>query len=77
MNKLLSFLVMGLPFLVWAQDAVAPATAPFPWKENALVVLVVTTALGILSTFSNKLPGKFGELVQWLVDLISANVKHK
>lgn len=78
MRAVFFFVVMAFGYS-FAQDAVpsVPADPVFPYAENALVTLVVTTLLGIFSVVARKIPGKVGELVQYLIDLLSANVKHK
>ena len=64
------------PFIAFAQE-VAETVSEFPWKDNATATLVVLAVLGLLSMIVNKIPGKAGEIVQWLIDLLSANVKHQ
>lgn len=49
----------------------------FPWQNQAIVTTVVLAGLGILSMVANKIPGTFGKGLQWLVDILSANIKHK
>lgn len=72
------FLLCFVSLSVLAQEAVAdvPVVGPTPWN-SALVTLIVTSVLGILSKVVYKLPGKFGDVVRWLVDILSANVEHK
>lgn len=79
MKKVVFLFAVMLFGYSFAQDAVpsVPADPVFPYAENALVTLVVTTLLGVLSVVVRKIPGKVGELVQYLIDLLSANVKHK
>lgn len=73
--KYLLTLVLFVSTFAIAQDVADPVTPP--WANNALITLIVTTVLGLLSVAVRKIPGKVGEYVQWLVDLLSANVKHK
>ena len=81
MNKaLIAITVWAMPLVALAQEAASVAEAPvgpvFPWADNAVVVLVITGVLGILSMVSRKIPGPVGKAVNWLVDLFSANIKH-
>lgn len=78
LSLLISLFLVGVSFAQEATEVVIPATqAPTPpWAGNAVVTLIVTSILGILGMFANKIPGKFGEAVRWLLDLISANPKH-
>ena len=75
MLKLIFFLVLFIPVMVFAQEAAEPGV--FPWKDNAMITGIYLAVLGVLSTVVNKIPGKIGQMVQWLVDMLSANVKHK
>lgn len=88
MNKLLLLAIVLFPIAVLATPipTVLPTEVPtpmplvnpsFPWQGNATIVLIVTTSLGILSMLARKVPGKAGEIVNWLIDLVSGNIKHK
>ena len=50
--------------------------APVPWANSAIIVLIVNTALGVLATFVYKVPGKLGDVLKWIFDIFSANIKH-
>lgn len=76
---MLKFIFVGLlciPFIVLAQDNGAPLE-PFPWADNAIVVLVVTTAIGLLQRLLANVGGGFGKVVRWLIDTLGSNVQHK
>ncbi len=61
-----------------AQETIPPDTTPMPpWAGSALVVVIVNTVLGILQQVVGKIPGMFGSIIKWLVDVISANTAHK
>lgn len=69
--------------VVLAQDVAAPvldaSTLPLPesWKGNALIVLAVNFLLALIALGVKMLPGKLGEIIGKIVDLLSANVKHE
>lgn len=68
------FVFFGLSY---GQDVPDAGIVTPPWADNALAVLIVTTILGVLQMVGDKLPGALGKTVRWIVDLLSANVKHK
>ena len=82
----MKYLFLGLwlaPLMVLAQE-VTPTPVPmvtvtvpsFPLAGNAMAVLVVTGALGLLSLVVRRIPGTAGKIAGWIVDVFSANVKH-
>jgi hypothetical protein len=85
MNKALFVVALVLSLNGMAQE-VAEATKPdngvialFPSKlqDNALVVLSVNFVLAVLAIVLRKIPGKVGSVIQTVIDLFSANVKHR
>ena len=74
------FILFFLPFVSFAQEVAAPAAtapAPFPWQDNVIVMGGYLVVLSVLRLVVDKIPGKLGELVKWLIDILSANVRHK
>lgn len=78
--------IVAVSFLLlagaYAQDPTVPLTAgdlPLPdhWKSNAMVVLAINFALGMIALGVRKIPGKVGSIIQKLIDVLSANVAHK
>jgi hypothetical protein len=79
MGKWVVLAVLCVNGVSWAQEEVLTAgdlPLPASWKENALIVLSVNFLLGLTAYGVKKIPGKIGEIVAKVVDLLSANVKH-
>lgn len=74
--SLLVAVVFQFGWTAFAQDA-APAAPVFPWEQNAIVVVIVNTILGIAQKVVGKIPGLTGQIIKWLVDVMSANIAHK
>ncbi len=73
-------LILFVSCIAFAQDVPNTAETMPPWENTkyaALVALAVSTALGLLQKVVHKIPGFLGKVVTWLVDVLSANVKHK
>lgn len=62
--------------LTLAQEATPAPTAVFPWEQNAVVVVIVNTVLGILQKVMVNPSNPVLKGIKWLVDLMSANVAH-
>lgn len=81
MKKLIAVAVFVLCVNGMAQEVAATLDAnalPLPesWKGNALIVLAVNFLLAVIAIGVKMLPGKLGEIIGKIVDLLSANVKH-
>lgn len=57
--------------------AAAPVAFPQGFGTEFLVVSLYLTLLGLLQQAVHKIPGAVGKVLSFIVDTISANVKHK